>query len=235
MRHLALIAVLALLVASAAQAEPRLTLSAYQVTPGTHITLRATGFTPRGIVISELIRPDGTEYPTMTFEADASGAFTHMITIVPPITGTYEVRMTDRDSKATTSTRFLMAAVGTAPLPKSQGEQMPQTYAGVWQGRATPKAGEASPVVVTLAGGSEGGVVGSVAYPSLLCGGELWLLGVYGDSIQLGERITYGDERCAARGVVTVRPERGGGLSFGWRDAYQPGVGGTVSGTLSRR
>ena len=76
--------------------------------------------------------------------------------------------------------------------------------------------------------------MGTVAYPSLLCGGELWLLGVGADFIQLGEVITYGDERCAGRGVVTVRAATDGTLGFAWRDAYRPGPE-AAAGTLARR
>ena len=234
MRSLLLLA-LVLAPAADADAAPRLTLSAYQVTPGTAVVIRAAGFTPSGIVISHLIKPDGSEYPTMTFEADARGEFTHTITIVPPMTGTYEVRMTDRDSREATSTRFMMMAVGTPPSPAQQSDQTPTPYVGVWQGRVTQKTSpETSPVQITLSGGRTGGVVGTVVYPAQLCGGELWLLGAYADSIELGETITYGEERCAGRGVVTVRVAPGGILAFRWRDALQPGPDVAV-GILSRR
>ena len=219
-----------------AGAAPRLTLSAYQVTPGTAVVIRAAGFTPSGIVISQLIRPDGSEYPTMTFEADGRGEFTHTITIVPTMIGTYEVRMTDRDSKATTSTRFLMAATGTPRLPESGSDRTPAEYAGVWQGSVSqrPPGSEPSVVQLALSGGRAGAVVGTVAYPSLQCGGELWLLSVGADSIQLGEAITFGEERCAGRGVVTVRLAPDGTLGFSWRDALQPGPA-AAAGTLTRR
>ena len=221
--------------ASPVAAAPTLTLAAYQVTPGTQIVVRAAGFTPGGIVISHLTRPDGSEYPTMTFEADRGGAFTHTITIVPTMIGTYELRMTDRESRGEASTRFMMAAVGSAPLPAGPSDQMPAVYGGVWQGSAGGKgSGEAAPAIVTLSGGTAGSVVGTIAYPSLLCGGELWLLGAYADSIQLGETITYGEERCAGRGIVTLRRAADATVTFSWRNAYEPAAP-AASGTLTRR
>jgi hypothetical protein len=244
MRHLLILLFLAsatLACATSAAAEPRLTLAAYQVTPGTAVVIRAAGFTPSGIVISHLIRPDGSEYPTMTFEADGKGEFSHTITIVPTMIGTYEVRMTDRDSKASTTTRFLMAATGTPGLPESQSDLTPAAYVGVWQGivaQRTPgsesSAVQRVAVQLALSGGRAGAVVGTVAYPSLLCGGELWLLGVGADLIQLGEIITYGEERCAGRGVITVRTAPDGTLGFAWRDALRPGPY-VAAGTLARR
>ena len=232
-------ALILLLLASAADtdAAPRLTLSAYQVTPGTAVEIRAAGFTPAGIAISHLIRPDGSEYPTMTFEADARGEFSHTITIVPTMIGTYEVRMIDRSSGVSTSTRFLMAATGTPRLPESRSDQTPAAYAGVWQGSVAQRTpgSESSAVLMALSGGRAGAVVGTVVYPSLLCGGELWLLGVAADAVQLGEAITYGDERCAGRGVVTVRLGPDGTLAFTWRDAHQPRTETAASGVLRRR
>ena len=153
---------------------------------------------------------------------------------MPTLIGTYEIRMIDRDSRAATSTRFMMVAVGSDVAATSQAGEMPRSFAGVWQGSGAQKgASEASHVVLTLSGGGAGAVVGTVAYPSLLCGGEVWLLGVYGDSIQLAETITYGEERCAGQGILSVRPAADG-LTFGWRSAQEPAPP-IAAGTLVRR
>lgn len=224
-----------LLLAASVTAAPRLTLSAYQVTPGTQVIVQGTGFTPGGIVVSHLIRPDGTEYPTMTFEADARGAFTHTITIVPTMIGTYEVRMTDRDSRTESSTRFMFVAVGSS-LPRAAPQDgVPPALTGVWTGTAMAQGrDESAEILLSIAGGLPGTVVGSIAYPTRLCGGELWLAGVQGDSIQLGEVITYGNERCGGRGLVTVRPSSDGRTSFEWRNVERP-AGTEAAGSLLRR
>ena len=78
------------------------------------------------------------------------------------------------------------------------------------------------------------GVVGTVAYPALTCGGELWLLDVTTDSVVLGEQITYGEERCPTHGIVTVKPSADGALEFQRREAEQPDAT-PVVGILPRR
>jgi hypothetical protein len=233
MRNLVLLLSLSLGAASYAEAAPRLTLSALQIHPGDSVSVKASGFTPDGSVLSHLVRPDRSEYPEMTFIADPRGEFSHVINIIPYMTGTYELQMVDVTSKAVTSTRFFMLAVGNVPLPKSQAERTPPAYVGVWQGSLVQKEPARSPsALIALAGGEPGGVVGTIAYPSLTCGGELWLLGVYGESIELAEMITYGEERCGGRGTITATLGRDGALQFQWRDATRPGG---ATGTLPRR
>ena len=169
----------------------------------------------------------------MAFTADARGEFSHLITIVPTMTGTYEVQMVDQTSKAVTSTRFLMMAPASAPPLKSLADRTPPSYVGVWQGSVVQKAPARSlTALVALSGGDAGAVVGTIAYPSLSCGGELWLLAVYADAIQLAETITYGEERCLGHGIITATLGRDGGLQFQWRDAMRPV---TAVGTLPRR
>jgi hypothetical protein len=220
-------------VVSYAEAAPKLTLSAIQIHPGESVTVKASGFTPNGSVLSHLVRPDRSEYPEMTFVASPRGEFFHEINIIPFMTGTYEVQMVDETSKAVTSTRFFMMAPGTPPPPKAEAERTPSSYVGVWQGSVVQKdPARSSTALVALSGGDAGAIVGTIAYPSLSCGGELWLLAVYTDSIQLGEVITYGEERCAGRAIVTVMVARDGSLQFQWRDMLRPG---NSAGTLPRR
>ena len=235
MPQLFLAALFVLAASAQALAAPRLTLSAYQITPGMTVEVRASGFTPHGIVISELIRPDGTEYPTMTFEADGEGDFTHVINIIPTIIGTYEVRMTDRTSRNMISTHFMFVAPGSALPAPPTGETLPALLTGVWQGLAAQTgSGESAPVLLSLSGGAVGAIVGTIAYPSLLCGGEVWLAGANGDSAQLGETIAYGEERCAGRGLITLRRAADGSVSFSWHNMrHKDGDG--ASGTLRRR
>jgi hypothetical protein len=121
----------------------------------------------------------------------------------------------DLKTNAIAVTRF-MVVEGTLPAPPgSNAGRTPASFAGVWQGEmAYPQAQPAGRqmVMVALSGGAVGAVVGSVAYPSLACGGELWLMGVAGDSVQLGEHITYGENACASHGVVTARVAPNGAL-----------------------
>jgi hypothetical protein len=182
-----------------------------------------SGFTPNGHVRSHLVRPDGSEYPEMQLTADARGEVSHTINIILTEIGTYELQWIDLSSKAEVSSRFMVAErvpVASAPPAASPLERTPETYVGVWQGRVSGASGpEAQLVLVALSGGAAGGVVGTVAYPGFSCGGELWLLGGSGDSVQLGEHITYGEERCTGHGIIAVRRSQDGGLEFQRREA----------------
>jgi hypothetical protein len=220
-----------------AYAEPRLTLSRYQIHAGEVMTLWASGFAPEAKIVSHLIRPDGTEYPVMTFDTDMRGELTHSITIVPIAYGTYEVRMRDEGSKAAASTRFVMVAPGwPTPGTVSQTTSVPEALVGVWTG-AVPQAsgGESSLALVAITGGLVGTVVGTVAYPSRSCGGELWLVGQQGDTVDLGEVMTYGADRCTGHGIVSLTTPADGRVSFTWRDAGRQDAVVGATGSLSLR
>jgi hypothetical protein len=224
--------------AAPATAAPALTLSTHQIHSGDALLLQGTGFEPNAKLVSRLFRPDGTEYPEMTFGADARGALSHPITIVPVMFGTYEVHITEERTGRVATTRFMMVAPQWPVLAASDASSLPSAFIGVWNGDVVVTGGPrdaASPAMVSLAGGATGTVVGTVAYPSRLCGGELWLMGVNGGAIQLGEVITYGGERCAGDGVVTLSPPMEGRTTLLWRDAGAKGGPSGGSGTLVRR
>jgi hypothetical protein len=214
-------------------AAPAITLSPLVITEGQMVSVRAAGFAPGGHIKAHLARPDGTEYPEMQFTADARGELTHIITVILIQTGTYELQMIDLTSKAIAVSRF-MVVEGKLPAPAAPPDRLPASIQGVWQGQLS-RAGraQAQSVLVALSGGQAGGVVGSVAYPSLACGGELWLLGASGDSVQLGEHITYGEDRCRDA-IVTARPARDGSLELQRRDAAHLDAAPAV-GTLPKR
>ena len=218
-----------------AEAAPKVTLSPRVIKEGQTVTVSASGFTPNGHVLAHLARPDGSEYPEMQFIADARGNVSHVIRIILIQIGTYELQMVDLTSKAVGSSRF-MVVEGTPPAagtPKT--DRTPPSYSGTWQGSISGKGKPPSQLVlVSLSGGEIGGVVGTVAYPALTCGGELWLLDVTADSVVLGEQITYGEERCPTHGIVTVKPSADGALEFQRREAEQPDAAPSV-GTLPRR
>jgi hypothetical protein len=232
MRTIALLAFCCAL-ASPATAAPVVTFSASQIYHGEYVHIRGTGFTPNGQVTSHLMRPDGTEYPEMPMKADAQGVVTHQITIVPSTFGTYELQLEDRATKAVATQRFLMVPIGFDKPVKSTAERAPASFDGVWDGTMTQK-GSTMParMLVGLSGGRVGAVVGTVAYPTLRCGGELWLVSTGADTMQLGEVILYGQDRCSGRALITVGRETGGVMTMQWRDVAG---GGSASGALKKR
>jgi hypothetical protein len=214
-----------------AQTTPRLALSAGQIWHGESVTVSATGFTSKGVVLSRLIRPDGSEYPEMPLDADARGEFSHLVTIVPEMYGTYELRIMDELTKATAFSRFMLVPRGhAAPLAATQ-TTTPTGFIGVWEGTVAQKPRPA-PIVLTLSGGPRGAVVGTVAYPVQACGGEVWLIGAGADFVQLGEMITYGAASCAGRGIITARLARNAQLQFDWHDIQKAGA---AAAELTRR
>lgn len=237
MRTVILVAALLAWSALPAAAEPSLTFSVSQIFHGEIVHIRGTGFTPKGNLLAHLIRPDGTEYPETPFIADAKGELTHEITIVPNTFGTYELLVEDLATGLAASQRFLMVPLTFAKAVKSQTDRLPQQFASVWQGPvSSPRASSSQPsssrVIVSLSGGRIGAVVGTIAYPSQLCGGEVWLVSVTPEAVQLGERITYGEERCTGRAIVTLRAPKGENLSYEWRDIIENS---TAQGALLRR
>jgi hypothetical protein len=233
MRILALLAFCCAL-ASPALAAPSLSFSASQIYHGEIVQVRGTGFTPNGQVTSHLMRPDGTEYPQMPMKADAKGIVTHEITIVPNTFGTYELQLEDRTTRAVATQRFLMVPVGFDKPVRSRVERMPAAFDGVWDGSMTPQKGTAttSRMLVALSGGRIGSVVGTIAYPTLDCGGELWLVSAGPDTMQLGEVILYGQQRCTGRALITVGRDAAGAMTMQWRDVTG---GGSAAGSLKKR
>jgi hypothetical protein len=224
---------LSLVLTSAAAAEPVLTFSVSQIQHGEYVQVRGTGFTPNSAVMSHLIRPDGKEYPEMPMKVEAQGRVTHEITIVPNTFGTYELLIQDQTTKAVATQRFLMVPIGFDKAVKSQTDRMPATFTGVWDGTlAQPALDTPSRALMTIFGGRIGAVVGFVAYPGQNCGGEVWLVSASNDSVQLGEVILYGQDRCSGRALMTVTRTRGGDLSLRWRDVTGAGA---AEGTVRKR
>jgi hypothetical protein len=215
------------------EAQPDVRLSPRLIKDGQSVSLEATGFTPKGNILAHLVRPDGTEYPEMQFVADAGGKVSHTIRIILIQTGTYELQMIDLASKAVAVSRF-MVVEGTVPKLSSSDDLGVLLLKGAWQGTIS-RAPESQTMMVTLSGGETGAVVGTVAYPSLACGGELWQIGSPGEgSVLLGEHITYGEDRCTGHGIVSIRPVKDGALEIQRTDAEHPGAPPAV-GTLPKR
>jgi hypothetical protein len=221
-------------IAAAAQAQPTLTFSVAQMYHGEIVHVRGSGFTPGGDLLSHLFRPDGTEYPETSMKANARGELTHDITIVPPYFGTYELVIDDVKAKASATQRFLMVPSTFDKPVKTQSPTLPPAFSGVWHGEVTGQRSASKPLetMVTVAGGRIGAVVGSVAYPADGCGGELWLVSASPDSVQLGEVIRYGQEKCNGRALVTLTREKDGSMSMLWRDVTGAGA---ARGTVRKR
>ena len=206
MRRVLLLAVFGTVVSSLpglAEGAPKVTLSPRVIKEGQTVTVSAAGFTPNGHVLAHLARPDGSEYPEMQFIADARGNVSHVIRIILIQIGTYELQMVDLTSKAVGSSRFMVVRGYTAGSGDAEdGSNAALVLSGTWQGMSGKGKPPTQMVLVSLSGGEIGGVVGTVAYPALTCGGELWLLDVTADSVVLGEQITYGEERCPTHGIV---------------------------------
>ena len=103
------------------------------------------------------------------------------------------------------------------------GETLPDSYLGTWAGIGIQTSPESEwPVVLTFTGGSAGEVVGTSAYETLGCEGELFLIEVekgYPPFATFTETIFTGQEHCAD-GTFTVGWAEGiEGLYFDWTSA----------------
>jgi hypothetical protein len=232
MRTTALLALCCAL-ASPALAAPVVTFSVTQIYHGEYVHISGTGFTPNGQVTSHLMRPDGTEYPEIPMKANAQGVVTHDLTIVPATFGTYELQLEDRATNTVATRRFLMVPAGFDKPVRSTAERMPASFDGVWDGTMTQKGSTtATRMLVGLSGGRIGAVVGTVAYPALRCGGELWLVSTGTDTMQVGEVILYGQDRCNNRALITVGRDASGAMTMLWKDVTGAG---SAAGSLKKR
>jgi hypothetical protein len=110
------------------------------------------------------------------------------------------------------------------------GGGLPIAFLGPWEGRGSQSdmPGEWT-ISANIQGGQPGTVVGTIAYPSLECRGDLTLRVAAQGAMELAEHITSGD--CVDGGIITLRPVDGGRLRFDWRKEGSPD---TAEGTLWR-
>lgn len=78
-----------------------------------------------------------------------------------------------------------------------------QQYVGVWEGNGTQNSGSSWTILITLVEGETNEVVGTIAYPSLRCGGKLTLQSASASELTFLESITYGGN-CVDQGIVTL-------------------------------
>ncbi len=109
---------------------------------------------------------------------------------------------------------------------------LPTTFFGAWEGRGSQPdpPGEWTITARIMGGQPVGGLVGTIAYPSLGCTGTLTLIAASSTGLELGERITTGP--CEDGGIITLTPLQDGRLRYAWRKESIPGA--TAEGMLAR-
>jgi hypothetical protein len=88
---------------STAPAKPTIKLSGNRIPANGDVHLSGEGFTPRANAYSHLKRPDGTEFPVITFLTDDKGQFTHLIETWLLQVGTHEVWVIDQKTGVTSN------------------------------------------------------------------------------------------------------------------------------------
>jgi hypothetical protein len=110
------------------------------------------------------------------------------------------------------------------------GGGLPATFLGTWEGRGSQTDQEGDWTIrANLVGGQPGAIIGTIAYPSLDCTGDLTLRLATPSSLEVVERITAG--RCVDGGTITLTPAGDGRLRFDWRLEGYPA---TAEGMLQR-
>lgn len=119
--------------------------------------------------------------------------------------------------------------VRTGPLP---ADNVPAVFEGAWKGTGSQSdnPGVEWTIALTLADGAVGEVIGTITYPSLACGGDLILRRAGSGSVEMQERITFGN--CLDGGTVSIWQDRRiAGLRYAWREQSGPL---TASGVLTQ-
>ncbi len=97
----------------------------------------------------------------------------------------------------------------------AQSTRLPTAYVGVWQGNGVQSNRSEWSILIALTPGTVDSVVGTIAYPSLACGGELTLRSINNQSIELFENLTYVGN-CINRGTVTLQAVSDRRLQYKW-------------------
>ena len=106
---------------------------------------------------------------------------------------------------------------------------IPRDFLGTWKGQGSQSdpPGEWT-IAIAITDGRPGTIVGMIAYPSEICGGDLVLRSSGSERLELTEDITYGN--CIDDGIITLTLGDGG-LRYEWRHSETPT---TARGTLTR-
>jgi hypothetical protein len=106
----------------------------------------------------------------------------------------------------------------------AQSAKPPVGYLGVWKGAGAQDNGSKWTILIALTPGKINSIAGTVAYPSLNCGGELTLKRSSFQALELAEKITYGD--CVDQGTMVLKLISIGKLQFNW--FYPDGKAGAI-------
>jgi hypothetical protein len=99
---------------------------------------------------------------------------------------------------------------------KAQKNGFISSYVGIWSGKGNQTNDTEWSILLSIVPGSVNSVVGTIAYPSLGCGGELTLKQARNGSIELFENLTYGMDRCVNRGTTVLKTTSNRRLKFTW-------------------
>jgi hypothetical protein len=98
----------------------------------------------------------------------------------------------------------------------AQSANLSASYIGVWEGTGSQSSSSWT-ISITLTPGTVNSVVGTIAYPSLSCGGTLTLHRIKTQSIELDERFTYGSNRCVpGRVILQSSSDEKNQLEYSW-------------------
>jgi hypothetical protein len=140
---------------------------------------------------------------------------------------TLTVQPSDTFDYAWHSLEVTTVATSTLERIGQGGEQIGDEFIGIWAGKAIQQNFNISKTIqVALAEGVQNTVVGSIAYPSLHCGGELTLQMATAFQLSLSEVITFGS---CSNGKISLTMQSDGTLLYEWQSADN-----TVTGTLRR-
>jgi hypothetical protein len=92
--------------------------------------------------------------------------------------------------------------------------KIPSSYSGIWEGSATEMPPEIQfTALFGITNGELASIVGTSAYPSVGCGAELTLTNVNANSIELSQKILYGN--CLG-GIITLSLTTTNTLDYRW-------------------
>jgi len=95
---------------------------------------------------------------------------------------------------------------------------LPDAFVGVWKGSAVQvNPGAQWTISLALTNGGLSTVVGTAGFPSVGCGAQLTYLDIQGNSVELLEKIIYGN--CMDAGTITLTPNLDGSLDYSWRSS----------------
>jgi hypothetical protein len=102
-------------------------------------------------------------------------------------------------------------------VSQRQSTKVSTQYIGTWKGDGVQDNGSKWSILITITPGEVNSVIGTIAYPSLSCGGELTLRRVGDRSIALFENLTYLGNNCISGGTVVLKPTSNSDrLEYNW-------------------